>query len=225
MPRVNIAVLASGQGSNLQALLEWSQHDDASGRIALVISNRTDAGALVRARAAGVQLAVLYPGANEGAVLLEVLHSHGIDLVVLAGYLRKIPPDVIEDYRGRIINIHPALLPSFGGPGMYGHHVHEAVLASGVRVTGATVHIVDEHYDRGPIVAQWPVPVRPGDTPDSLAARVLEVEHRLLPAAVQAFCARIESDLPLPAAMHVAADAFVLSYFPEQDLDAALVAE
>ena len=105
-------------------------------------------------------------------------------LVVLAGYLKRIPPAAVARLRWRVINIHPALLPAFGGPGMYGRRVHQAVLASGVTLSGATVHYVDEEYDRGPIIAQWPVPVRPDDTPDTLAARVLEVEHRLLPPVV-----------------------------------------
>ena len=224
MPRVAIAVLASGQGSNLQVLLEWAASDDAAGRIALVVSNRADAGALVRARAAGVQLAVIAPD-HSGAGLLELLRQHRIALIVLAGYLKKVPGDVVAAYRGRILNIHPALLPAFGGPGMYGHHVHEAVLASGARLSGATVHVVEEQYDKGPIVAQWPVPVRPGDTPETLAARVLDIEHRLLPAAVSAFCQRLDSEQPPPGAMFPAADAFVLSYFPESNLDAALITD
>jgi len=223
VPRIPIAVLASGQGSNLQALLEWAATDDAAGRVVLVVSNRADAGALVRARAAGVQLAVLADG--DGDALLDKLREHRIRLVVLAGYLRKIPAPVIEAFRGSILNIHPALLPAFGGPGMYGHHVHEAVIASGVKVSGATVHIVDEQYDKGPIMAQFPVPVRPGDSAETLAERVLEVEHRLLPAVVSAFCRRLDAEEPTPAGLYVAADQFVLSLFPEKDLDAALVAD
>jgi folate-dependent phosphoribosylglycinamide formyltransferase PurN len=105
-------------------------------------------------------------------------------LVVLAGYLKLVPKSVVSRFRGRMINIHPALLPDFGGPGMYGHHVHEAVLASGARESGVTVHFVDEEFDRGEIIAQERVPVRPNDTPETLAARVLEAEHRLLPKVV-----------------------------------------
>jgi folate-dependent phosphoribosylglycinamide formyltransferase PurN len=116
---------------------------------------------------------------------------------VLAGYLKLVPSGVIERYRGRILNIHPALLPAFGGPGMYGRHVHEAVLASGAGESGATVHLVDEEYDRGAVLAQARVPVLPGDTPERLAARVLEVEHRLLPAVVLA-AARAGRPVPLP---------------------------
>jgi phosphoribosylglycinamide formyltransferase 1 len=112
-----------------------------------------------------------------------------VDLVVLAGYLKLVPSGVIARYRGRLINIHPGLLPSFGGKGMYGHRVHEAVLASGARESGATVHLVDEVYDRGEILGQVKVPVLPGDDAERLAARVLEVEHRLLPAAVLAAAA------------------------------------
>ena len=108
------------------------------------------------------------------------------DLVVLAGFLARVPPPVVAAYAGRMLNLHPALLPAFGGPGLYGRRVHEAVLRAGVRVTGATVHWVTDELDAGPIVAQWPVPVLPGDTPDTLAARVQQVEHRLLPATVEA---------------------------------------
>jgi folate-dependent phosphoribosylglycinamide formyltransferase PurN len=119
-----------------------------------------------------------------------------VDLVVLAGYLKLVPADTVSAFDGRMVNIHPALLPAFGGPGMYGIRVHRAVLASGATVSGATVHLVNAEYDRGPIVAQWPVPVQPGDTPEALAARVLQVEHRLLPAVVLA-AARAGRVVPL----------------------------
>jgi phosphoribosylglycinamide formyltransferase 1 len=118
--------------------------------------------------------------------LLRHLTGHHADLVVLAGYLKLVPGDVVSAFRGRMVNVHPALLPAFGGEGMYGRRVHEAVLASGARVSGPTVHLVGEEYDRGPILAQWPVPVDPNDTVESLAARVLAAEHRLLPAVVLA---------------------------------------
>jgi phosphoribosylglycinamide formyltransferase-1 len=181
---LRVAVLASGDGSNLQALLDTCRGPSPA-RVVLVASDRPEARALARARAAQVAtLGIADPA--DGVALLQGLAPHDIELVVLAGYLRLVPSEVVAAFSGRMINIHPALLPAFGGRGMYGARVHRAVLASGATLSGATVHLVNAEYDRGPIVAQWPVPVRPGDTPESLAARVLEVEHRLLPAAVLA---------------------------------------
>ena len=199
---VRIAVLASGGGSNLQALIDRFQNDDeAPARVELVVASRPGIGALERAARAGIPILVLIPGAEMEAALLESLTSQEIDLIVLAGFLRQVPDAVVERFRGRILNIHPALLPGFGGKGMYGMNVHRAVLASGARVSGATVHLVDERYDEGPILAQWPVPVLPGDTPESLAARVLRVEHLLLPAAVEAFaCGGAPEPLSEPVA-------------------------
>lgn len=181
---VRIAVLASGGGSNLQALIDrFHGRADAPAQIALVVASRPGIGALDRAAQAGIDALTLAEDADE---LGRSLDSHRIDLVVLAGYLRRVPDAVVERFRGRILNVHPALLPAFGGHGMYGLRVHRAVLASGARVSGATVHLVDERYDEGPILAQWPVPVLPGDSAESLAARVLRVEHLLLPAVVEA---------------------------------------
>jgi phosphoribosylglycinamide formyltransferase 1 len=179
---VPVAVLASGGGTNLQALLD-ALRDSPVARIARVVSERHDAGALERAQRAGVPTAVL---ANPNDADELVRATGDARLVVLSGYLKRIPPAGVARLRWRLINIHPALLPAFGGPGMYGRRVHAAVLASGVAVSGATVHYVDEEYDRGPIIAQWPVPVRREDTPESLAARVLQVEHRVLPLVVVA---------------------------------------
>lgn len=177
------AVLASGRGSNLEALfLDLADHPAA--RIALVASDRPDAPALERAERRGVPVAVLDPADAEGTIAL--LESHRIDWIVLAGYLKRVPPAVVERWRNRILNVHPALLPRFGGAGMYGARVHRAVLEAGETTSGASVHLVDEEYDRGPVVAQRTVPVEPGDTPETLAARVLEVEHRLLPAVARA---------------------------------------
>jgi formyltetrahydrofolate-dependent phosphoribosylglycinamide formyltransferase len=181
---MRVAVAVSGRGSNLQALLDRLT-GDAPARVVLVLSNRADAGAIERARVAGVPTAVLQNPAD-GEEWLALLRAAAIDLLVLAGYLKLVPRAVVTGYAGRIINIHPALLPDFGGPGMYGSRVHAAVLASGAQESGATVHLVDEEYDRGEILGQARVPVRPADTPDILAARVLEAEHRLLPAAVVA---------------------------------------
>lgn len=185
-PPLRAAVFASGGGTNLQALLDHAT-DDAAWRVALVLSNRPDAGALARAERAGVPRAVVAhdpDGEPVEARMLAALDEHDIDFVLLAGYLKLVPAGVVTRYRGRIVNIHPALLPSFGGKGMYGMNVHRAVLESGVRVTGPTVHLADEVYDRGRILAQWPVPVRPNDTAEAVAARVLEVEHWLYPRVV-----------------------------------------
>ena len=177
---VPVAVLASGTGTNLQALLD-ALGPGAPARVVRVLSDRRDAGALDRARRAGVDTAHI-ADPNDAAALAAGLD--GIGLTVLAGYMRLVPAPVVARFRWRVINIHPALLPNFGGPGMYGDRVHAAVLRSGAAVSGVTVHYVDEQYDRGPIIAQWPVPVHPADTPRSLAARVQAVEHRLLPAVV-----------------------------------------
>lgn len=181
---MHVGVLASGGGTNLQALLDACR-EDAPARVAVVISNKPDAGALDRARRAGVSTEVLRNPAD-GTELIGYLEKHGVELVVLAGYLKLIPGEVVAAYAGRMVNIHPALLPSFGGKGMYGARVHHAVLAAGATLSGPTVHLVTGEYDRGPIVAQWPVPVRTDDTAETLAARVLAVEHQLLPAVVLA---------------------------------------
>jgi formyltetrahydrofolate-dependent phosphoribosylglycinamide formyltransferase len=177
---VRVAVLASGGGTNLQALLD-ALRDSPRARVALVVSDRPDAGALERARGAGIPTAVLRDPTDPVSVLAAL---NDADLVVLAGYLKLVPPGVVARFRWRMINIHPALLPAFGGPGMYGRRVHAAVLASGAAESGASVHYVDEEFDRGPVIAQTRVPVLPGDTPDALAARVLEAEHKLLPQVV-----------------------------------------
>lgn len=199
---VRVAVLLSGGGSNLGALLEAERAtgpagaaesgaaalDAAPSRIVLVVSDRPGAGGLERARAAGIATAVLKvrdrPAVDVAADLRRALVGHGVELVLLAGYLRLLPAPVVQEWSGRVLNIHPALLPAFGGQGMWGRHVHEAVLRSGARWSGPTVHLVDERYDEGRILAQWPVPVQPRDTADTLAARVLAAEHRLFPIVV-----------------------------------------
>lgn len=181
---MRIAVLASGSGTNLQALLDACRPPQPA-EVVLVACNVAGAGALERAAAAGVPTWHVADPAD-GAALRDALERHGVDLVVLAGYLKLVPADVVSAYSGRMINIHPALLPSFGGKGMYGRRVHEAVLVSGATVSGPTVHLVTAEYDRGPILAQWPVPVLDGDTPETLQARVLAAEHQLLPAVVLA---------------------------------------
>jgi formyltetrahydrofolate-dependent phosphoribosylglycinamide formyltransferase len=183
---MRIAVAISGRGSNLEALLR-ALRPGAPAEIVLVLSDREAAG-LAHARARGIPVMVLSDPA-EAAGWLGALNQHQVALIVLAGYLKLVPAPVVAAYRGRIINTHPALLPAFGGKGMYGGRVHRAVLASGVKETGVTIHLVDEVYDRGEVLAQTRVPVLPGDTAERLASRVLEVEHRLLPAAVLAAAA------------------------------------
>ncbi len=187
-----IAVLASGGGSNLQAIVDHLDQLGArrGGDVVVVASNRLDAGALERAVRREIPVAVLASAKEpEGARLDGLLEEHEIDLIVLAGYLKLIPSDVVAKYRGRIVNVHPALLPAFGGPGMYGQRVHHAVIDSGARVSGVTAHFVDEQYDRGRIIAQWPVPVFGSDDAGTLAARVLRVEHLLYPRVVDAVAA------------------------------------
>lgn len=192
---MNVAVAVSGRGSNLEALLR-ALAPGTIARVVVVLSNRADAGALGRAAEWGVPGIVLRDPAGPKE-WIEALDHHAVDLVVLAGYLKLVPAEVIGRFRDRVINIHPALLPAFGGHGMYGRRVHEAVLASGATESGATVHLVDEVYDRGAILGQSRVPVLPGDDAERLAARVLEAEHRLLPAAVLA-AAAAGRPVPLP---------------------------
>jgi formyltetrahydrofolate-dependent phosphoribosylglycinamide formyltransferase len=190
-----VAVCVSGGGSNLQALLDRLQ-GEAPARVVLVLSNRADAGGLERARQAGVPAEVLADPADASEWITR-LGRRDVDLLVLAGYLKLVPPGVVQKYAGRIVNVHPALLPAFGGAGMYGQRVHEAVLASGAAESGPTVHLVDEMYDRGEILAQRRVPVLTGDTPETLAGRVLTAEHALLPEVVLA-AARAGRPVPVP---------------------------
>jgi phosphoribosylglycinamide formyltransferase-1 len=185
-------VLASGGGTNLQAILDRCRSGETPATVVVVIGNNSRAGALDRARRAGIDTLHLSgtthprPGALDEAVRSALVSRH-VDLVVLAGYMKKLGQDTLSTFRDRIINVHPALLPSFGGQGMYGLSVHAAVLAAGARFSGATVHIVREDYDTGPVLAQEVVPVLPGDTAETLASRVLEVEHALLPSVIRAF--------------------------------------
>jgi len=187
---VRIAVLASGRGSNLQALIDHfaSLGDTTPAQIVLVASNREKAPALDRARAAGITASV-FDASDDGSALIGLLRGHEVDLVVLAGYMKRIPAEVIQAYPGQIVNVHPGLLPDFGGAGMYGARVHEAVIARGATDTGVTVHLVDEELDHGPMIAQWKIPVLPGETAQSLADRVLAIEHIVYPRAVEMIAA------------------------------------
>jgi phosphoribosylglycinamide formyltransferase-1 len=190
-----IAVLASGGGTNLQAILDhFASIANPAGTIVLVASNREKSGALDRAREAGIQ-AEVFDATDDGSALFALLDGAAVDLVVLAGYLKHIPERVIHEYHGRIINIHPGLLPDFGGPGMYGSRVHAAVLASGATSTGLTIHFVDDEYDHGAVIAQWRVRVKIDDTAESLAERVLSAEHIVYPRVVDMVAALTNSGL------------------------------
>jgi phosphoribosylglycinamide formyltransferase-1 len=189
---MNIGVFASGRGSNFQAILDAIQRGTLPARVTLLLSNKGDAGALEIAREHAIPTVHLsqkqFPDeAQFAAAMMNALKQHDVQFIALAGYLKKIPSSVVREYRNRILNVHPALLPAFGGAGMYGHFVHEAVLASGAKISGVTVHLVDEEYDRGPIVLQQAVPVMEEDTPETLAARVLTIEHEVFPLALKAF--------------------------------------
>lgn len=190
---LNIAVLISGGGTNLQALIDNTKNGDINGEIKIVISNRKDAYGLIRAEKAGIEALYINPlefttEEEYNSKVLEELEKRNVKLVVLAGYLKILSKEFIEKYRDRIINIHPSLLPDFGGKGYYGEKVHKAVLESGIKTTGATVHFVDEGTDTGEIILQETVEIREDDTVESLKARVLEVEHRLLVEAVGMLC-------------------------------------
>lgn len=182
---LRIGVLASGRGSNLQAVLDACRTGRIDGTVCVLICNNAGAAALARARRGGVPAVHLSgrthpdPEALDTAIR-DTLDAHGANLVVLAGYMKRVGPLTLARYRGRILNVHPGPLPRFGGRGMYGLRVHEAVLAAGLRESAATVHLVDEDYDRGPVIAERRVPVLPGDTAETLAARVLAAEHALL---------------------------------------------
>lgn len=193
---LNIAVLVSGGGTNLQALIDAQTAGQIqNGTISLVISSRADAFALERAQKAGIPTRVLLrkefaQQADYEAALLALLKEFQIELVVLAGFMTIISEEVIRQYENKIINVHPALIPSFCGPGYYGLHVHEAALEKGVKVSGATVHFVNEVCDGGPIILQKAVDVFPDDTPETLQRRIMEqAEWKLLPRAVELFCA------------------------------------
>jgi phosphoribosylglycinamide formyltransferase-1 len=190
--RIGVLLSGRGRGTNLQAILAACADGRVPGRVAVVISIREGAPALDRAREAGVPAVHVDPErfADPSALdreLARVLEAHAVNLVALAGYMRLLSPDFLARFPGRVMNTHAALLPCFGGRGFYGRRVHEAVIESGARFSGATVHFVDEEYDHGPIIVQAVVPVHDDDTPDTLAARVLEEEHRLYVEAIRLF--------------------------------------
>ncbi|MBN1929581.1 MAG: phosphoribosylglycinamide formyltransferase [Chlorobiaceae bacterium] len=185
-----LAVFCSGTGSNFKALFHAIIERELPAEIVLCLSNRAQCGAMDFAREYGIEAIHLsekqFATHDEFALaMLDALRERQIDMILLAGYLRKIPDAVVAAYAEKIVNIHPALLPQFGGHGMYGMRVHEAVIASGETRSGATVHFVNEEYDKGRIIMQNHVPVLPGDTAETLAERVLRCEHRLYPAALE----------------------------------------
>jgi phosphoribosylglycinamide formyltransferase 1 len=189
---LRVGVLVSGTGSVLQGLIDACRGGEVPAQIAVVVSNVPGAFALERARGAGIPAVALdhrdFPSrAAFEAALRKTLDRAGVELVCLAGFLRILTPAFVDAYAGRIMNIHPALLPAFGGKGMYGDRVHEAVLASGARVSGCTVHFVTRDPDAGPIIVQTPVPVEDGDTPAALSARIRREELRAYPLAVRLF--------------------------------------
>lgn len=191
MRKVNISVLVSGGGTNFQAVIDAIERGDIPcGQIVQVISSTSKAYSLERAKNHGIKAKVIgkenYPDMSDRTdAILAALKEEQTDMIVLAGYMSVLDARLIDAYRDRIINIHPSLIPKYCGKGFYGHHVHEAVLAGGETESGATVHFVDEGVDTGKIILQRTVPVEPGDTPDTLAARVLKVEHTILPLAVK----------------------------------------
>ena len=193
MPQLKIGVLVSGSGTNLQAIIDNINSGNINGKIDIVISNKKDAYGLERAKINNID--TLYVNEKDydsieafNDRIIKELTSRNIELVVLAGYLKILSPRFIETYKNRIINIHPSLIPSFCGKGFYGLKVHEEAIKYGVKVSGATVHFVDENSDTGPIILQDVVLVEANDTPESLQKKILEIEHRILPQAVKLFC-------------------------------------
>ena len=189
---MRIAIFASGNGSNAESIMRASREGRLEADVELILSNNPKAGVLEKAQAYEIKHTVIESSdfgseAEYVETVCEILDVEKINFIALAGYLKMIHPDLIDKYNNRITNIHPALLPSFGGKGFYGKWVHDAVLASGCKVSGVTVHIVDKEYDRGPIVAQTSVPVLDDDTPETLAERVLIEEHKIYPDTLQLF--------------------------------------
>jgi phosphoribosylglycinamide formyltransferase-1 len=198
---MNIGFLASHGGSNMQAIIDACKSGKLQATPAVVISNNSDSGAIARAKTEGVPYYYLSGKTHSGPgeldeAILDTFLRHAVDIVVLAGYMKKLGPKTLSHFRGRIVNVHPALLPKFGGEGMYGIHVHEAVIAAKEKESGVTIHFVDEQYDTGSILAQTRVPVKPDDTPETLAARVLEQEHILYAETLQRIVA---GEIPLPS--------------------------
>ncbi|MCX7833079.1 MAG: phosphoribosylglycinamide formyltransferase [Ignavibacteria bacterium] len=191
MRNLNISIFASGTGSNFEAILKAKKKGLIKSTIALLITNNSQCGAVEIARKNSIDVVHIsrkvYPELSEEKyteIFLNVLKTYNIDFIVLAGYMKLLPPSLVDEYENRIINIHPALLPSFGGKGMYGINVHRAVLESGVKVTGITIHFVNKEYDKGRIIFQKCVEIYPDDDEYSLQKRVLKYEHKYYPLII-----------------------------------------
>lgn len=181
---MNIAIFASGNGSNAQQIAEYCNNNDLV-QVKLIATNNANAYVIERSKNLGID-SFLFTAKElrETNVIIEKLKLFKIDFIVLAGFLLRIPPNIIDAYKGKIINIHPALLPKYGGKGMYGHHVHTAVIAAGEKKSGITIHFVNEHYDEGAIIFQAECDVFPNDTPETLAERIHKLEHRYFPEVI-----------------------------------------
>jgi phosphoribosylglycinamide formyltransferase-1 len=193
MDKTRIAVFASGNGTNFQALIDACERGEINGEMVALVTNQRHAYAASRARKHKIEVLVFEPEKFNSRTTLcaktaKALHERKVDLVCLAGYMMKLEPCMVRSFPNRIVNIHPALLPKFGGKGMYNRHVHEAVITAGETESGCTVHMVDEIYDNGPHLAQAKVPVKPGDTPESLAERIHQEEHALYVSVVKKIC-------------------------------------
>jgi phosphoribosylglycinamide formyltransferase-1 len=197
---MNIGLLASHNGSNAQAVIDACKAGLLQAVVTVVISNNSNSGAIARAKQERIPFYHLSQATHPqqeklDQAILDALHKHNVDIVVLAGYMKKLGPKTLSNFKGAILNIHPALLPGFGGEGMYGIHVHEAVLAAKEKETGVTIHLVDKEYDTGPVIAQAKIPVLSNDTPETLQARVLELEHSFLPETLQRI---VSGEITLP---------------------------
>jgi phosphoribosylglycinamide formyltransferase 1 len=191
-PRIGVLVSGQSKGTNFQAILDAIARDELHARVALLVATNENHGAIARARDAHIQTLILPPGELSrqewDEQVASALYQEGVSVLALAGYLRYVTNVLLEAFPGRILNVHPSLLPAFGGQGMWGNRVHRAVLEHGCKITGCTVHLVDERYDTGPILAQACVPVLDDDTPDSLSMRVQKEEHRLYPQCLELIC-------------------------------------
>ena len=198
---MKLGILVSGRGSNMTAIINACEQGKLSASVVVVISNNPDSSALVLAQEKNINTAHLGSSTHPDPDLLDAamrdtLYEHNVDFVLLAGFMKKIGPKILSTYRGKIINVHPSLLPKFGGRGMYGMNVHKAVIDAGEKESGATIHLVDGEYDEGAILAQQTVIVEPEDTPESLAAKVLKIEHVLFAETIQKI---IDGSIILPA--------------------------